>query len=428
MDHQEKITNFIINVNDDKSSTQNITEKDVFNYLISIEDLDSIKHFYTNFEIDCTSLTQKQISAIRNPELQNWIKTRITNERYYYGFITFFEFVRSYRDYYYKYIDEINEQINRGERKMKILDECICTSGYDNKTEINWLIDTFSIDLSTITKIFNKNRRYDHLIARICDTMIYIGGPYALNNIKCHTKDDAEQIMAHIIFYKGNLNTISSFNKCHNVFDDLDFHTKMFIHACKYSTVSIVSWLFYFSWTDVKREIIRDEYDDLYVEAIRVSCQNNNISVAQWLATLYNRFKIEVNSIGNIYYFDKYDNNDEDDEVPFENEYNNNNDDDNADMELLNDDELIDNSVFATILQYKSRAYELLGITLEFTNTENETCMICKDTPDDLLKLSCNHYGCINCMATWYKTNKKEKCPYCTNEIIWQKCKKLKNY
>ena len=76
------------------------------------------------------------------------------------------------------------------------------------------------------------------------------------------------------------------------------------------------------------------------------------------------------------------------------------------------------------ILNNKEYAYELLGIKNTHINKDNDTCMICREVPSELLHLSCNHFGCITCLANWYKDT-DVKCPYCKKDILWDKCEKI---
>lgn len=57
-----------------------------------------------------------------------------------------------------------------------------------------------------------------------------------------------------------------------------------------------------------------------------------------------------------------------------------------------------------------------------FKNTNNESCIICKENVQNMLQLECLHYGCTKCFVSWYKKN-PYMCVYCKKSIDWSKCK-----
>ena len=176
-----------------------------------------------------------------------------------------------------------------------------------------------------------------------------------------------------------------------------DFDTA-FITACITSNIEIVKWLY-----TLHNNIFDNEFDEFYEIVVGESYQNNNIDVLRWLVGLFDRFYLITHS-GRILLCDNAEDSDDD--------------------YYDSDDETPYNEIYDIILENKKQAYELLNITQTYKNTENDDCIICKDKPSDLIQLNCGHFGCINCMATWYKTN-KEVCVYCKQNINWTECKKL---
>ena len=151
----------------------------------------------------------------------------------------------------------------------------------------------------------------------------------------------------------------------------------------------------------------RNDIDELYEQLVSKTFSNCNNQVLEWLLGLYDRFYV----VNDMYLCDKLDNSsiDSSDDEHFY--------DDSSDEY----DNSVYNEIYDIVLENKNSALELLGITKVCTNTNNDNCIICKDTPDDLIKLNCNHFGCLSCLATWYKDN-KEICVYCKNDIIWSEC------
>ncbi|QKF93503.1 ankyrin repeat protein with zinc finger domain RING-type [Fadolivirus algeromassiliense] len=197
----------------------------------------------------------------------------------------------------------------------------------------------------------------------------------------------------------NNLNLLNKINDEYNCLNDIEDYEHAFITACGICKLEIVKWLY-----SLLNDVFEDEYDMFYEASVDESYQNENNDVLKWLIGLYGRFYLLNNPSGGTILVDSI------------------RDDDYYDSE----DEEIYNEIYDIVLENKKKAFDLLGITMTFTNQEDDDCIICKGKPDDLIKLNCGHFGCIDCLATWYKTN-KEKCVYCKKDTIWPECKKLEH-
>ena len=69
----------------------------------------------------------------------------------------------------------------------------------------------------------------------------------------------------------------------------------------------------------------------------------------------------------------------------------------------------------------------------EVDDIEDNTCMICRSSSDDIVNLGCdgeNKHGYhLDCLIKWFITQENEnihKCPCCMKEINWKLCKKIK--
>lgn len=182
-----------------------------------------------------------------------------------------------------------------------------------------------------------------------------------------------------------------------DIFEQNIHHKIMtFVHCCELINVSNIDWI------HKRLKLFKDANDKFYLTCMKISCRSFNIYVAEWLANLYGEY--EINII------------------------------DCSDLTDLNDIYITysklspDKIIYKKISQNKYTTYqkfEKLGITKFMDkNDKSMDCSVCLDSPQDLVKLKCNHYSCVTCLCTWF-LEKEQVCTYCKAKVVWSECKKM---
>ena len=319
------------------------------------------------------------------------------------------------KNYYVNNIGVIKEQLD----KIKNYDDLLIASK-DNIDTFGWIIRLYKIPLEDLMEyicdaIFEENtdilnlikKRYskdeiasidlDLIILRLADDNNFERINLVLS-VGFKIKDMLPEIFREILYY-DNIEIGKKLNDEYKYLDNNDNFKYIFLKACGDSCIETVKWLYF-----MKQNVFFDANDHFNEEAIKETEESGNEEVLSWLVDLFDRYELfqeDINGMDVLFVFDSY--------APLDDESENQ-----------------ENELFTYIMENKEHAYELLDIKEKYVNDTNETCLICKDKTSELLKLNCNHYGCVGCLAQWYSNN-KEICPYCQKEIIWPNCKRLKN-
>jgi len=212
---------------------------------------------------------------------------------------------------------------------------------------------------------------------------------------------------------------IERMNTEYKILDDKSKYADILEFVCQgFDDVEIIKWLY-----SIKPFSFNNDNDPTYEYLIGDTYEMGHYNILEWLVGLYDRYQIIYNdNHDNCYLIDKYDDIEDDSE-----DWSDSDDwSDSEDWEDSDEDDDICNEIYELVLlQHKKGACKLLGITKHYKNDTNEECIICKDIPKDLIKLNCGHYGCLTCLATWFKNN-EELCVYCKKPIQWEKSRKLK--
>lgn len=320
--------------------------------------------------------------------------------------------------YYLNNLEEIANQIT-----IRSYND-ILHSSKNNIKVFNWFINLYNINndklkLYLIDAIQNVN--LDLLL--YCKKILYAKDLKTLNIAKCLV--NCIDVNSSILFVLNNkikiydnlddlLNLLiinletELFKRIvyeYNYFNDPVNVIKFIMQACSNSSFDFIKWLYSFN-----QKIFDDECSIIYSASVFLCFTNSNYDALKWLIGFHNRFIISYNSTGEkLRLYDQY----EYAEMRI--------DDDDSDFS----DDSYYNKLYTKVLKNINNAYKLLNITKTYVNTNNENCIICKDTPDDLLQLNCNHYACLTCLATWFEKT-EEQCTYCNTDINWKQCKKLK--
>jgi hypothetical protein len=322
--------------------------------------------------------------------------------------------------YYLDNIVHIVDQI-----KIRNINEILNVSKY-NIDVFDWFSNLYKISKNDIENFIKdgiqtnnfdlifccKNKLTSKEIKKIdIDSLIFMVNDFNLGemvlsliNFGFKFRNDIDELIERL-FLLGYDNVIVTINNKYNYFKNGNNKLllgDLMIDACENYNTTKIKFLY-----SLNPNIFENKFDELYEQLVSKTFSNCNNQVLEWLLGLYDRFYV----VNDMYLCDKLDNSsiDSSDDEHFY--------DDSSDEY----DNSVYNEIYDIVLENKNSALELLGITKVCTNTNNDNCIICKDTPDDLIKLNCNHFGCLSCLATWYKDN-KEICVYCKNDIIWSEC------
>lgn len=183
---------------------------------------------------------------------------------------------------------------------------------------------------------------------------------------------------------------------------DNEFKKLFFKHCCQSICVTNIEWL------HKMVKLFDSPTDNFYLKCISASCETFNVGVAEWLTDLYNEYEINI-------------------------------------LEFMTGRNLMDVYVLYCKLSETRKLYKKIsnGLipfhesckSLNITKmtppnqTNHDQCVICMESPRDLILLNCNHYSCITCLCSWFinqEPNKESTCSCCKSSIIWPECKILR--
>jgi hypothetical protein len=161
-------------------------------------------------------------------------------------------------------------------------------------------------------------------------------------------------------------------------FGTIEKQISVFINCCELMNVENIKWL------HNKLKLFNNSSDKLYLKCIKASCRGFNMSVAEWLADLYDEYEVKIIN---------------EDFMDFENIY--------MTYEKLSSEQTLYKKISKGIISDHEK-YEILKIN-KFMDVGDEigSCCICLDEPTDLIKLGCGHFNCVTCLCTWFMSNDK---------------------
>ena len=406
----------------------------------------SVRKIYKNNTIKLSEIDQSFMSRIDSYKIAEWVIQILKNEMIYDVFVRRCLHNQDPKQYY----ESNREYIELLVQRFKPIYELLLEPSVANDTLI-YLKQIGNVDEEILFNdmmetVLNENDidKVTLLCSRFENKFV---SEYDIDDYFCTSDNFVDDIRLLDLGFKlqdgeiieqylmrmmrtESLQLINSFcNKCPS--SDCDYGN-LFFESIKLNKLNVT--LYFYS----KMAPFRSKFDDRYDTAINYALRYQNFIVAQWLVSLYDLYMIAniQNTNGHVTFTleSKYPDSDTDDDSSEEESLDINIPrtafrvaDVHSDSD--DDDEEDDcNFVFKVITEHinnKQLVYDLLGITQSFANTEDDVCLICRDTPQNLLKLSCSHLVCIDCIAKWYLEN-EEKCPYCSKQIIWSACNYLK--
>lgn len=407
----------------------------IFKDQIRNQNLSSCKWLYENFSLNIQNLNLEKFRFTKKNKLfSKWINETVNEEKIFNEFMGLCDSgkIKVIKDFYSQNETNLLKQVKNDK-------SVFLKKASNNLNLFKWFFNKYNFDKKEVlleillTKIQQKNiKLIDYLclkltnedinilnidseIVNLCEKYDFQTIDYILSK-GFKIKDQLDYIFL-IIIMEGELDLAKKLQSEYNYINENNYKY-IFLKCCEYSPLNIVKYIY-----NLKQNPFVDKFSDFYETAIKKSFDMGNKEVIKWLVELFDRYLLIIENLMNIDILKLIDN--------YELDYNEDNDTSEYDENYeevnyadLEDVEKPDNEFYNIILENLKNAHELLNITQIYSNSDIEECLICRETPINLLKLNCNHYGCIDCLAEWFKKN-DEKCPYCKKNIEWSTCKKI---
>ena len=385
---------------------------------------------YYRHEIRMSDINYTKIlENTKSKKIKSFIDDRLNEEKIYFEFLNLCK-KGTLTQVKHKYKEHVNLLIDQGKKdKTK---NYFLEYSLSNMRIFKWIMQQIKVNkhmliyyLKKTARDCNKNiseaisselSKTDRERVDMDDALIYLCEHSKYESIRFllslgyKIKNELDTIGAHIIIF-GALDFAQSIQAEYNYLNDKENFIYVFLKCCGFGFIEKVKWMY-----SLRIHQFSSSYDRFYEESIQISCDTDKKEVAIWLASLFDRYDIyEAQCVNHtiLTYVDVYEDSESEDSS-YDNSY-----DDESEEEYYND-------LFDIVLENKDSAYELLNITNTYENKNEDRCLICFDTPRDLIKLNCAHFMCVECICRWYKQN-EDKCTYCKKDIVWSDCSRLNN-
>lgn len=281
----------------------------------------------------------------------------------------------------------------------------IINNRYDcNKSKLMDIImklyDTYNIEqFIDVIKEHIKDHFYDNaleVVGSICKYLIekdnLDGAILFLKNYECY------KWMYGMIAVLRQIYDVEILKKIYEIYSDQELenndHCILLDNACKYNTLDVAKWIYSLDDEIFTRIKCNNFHWNNYKIILENACKNNNLlnekgSIAFWLASLYDLYKVEIKNGICKYTKTKFDE---------------------------------DMCIMSRISNFENKCKRLCIYKTYKKN--NEKCLLCLDSNDKMIELNCGHYCCMDCIPNWYK-NKQKICMLCKEKICWNESKKV---
>jgi len=376
-----------------------------------------INWVYGNYSVRTQSIDLKKIKC--SDRVKKFINDTTKNENMYFKFLGMCSnaTLRTVRKKYDENRIIFNKQTKKDGGNIVFL-----RSSLNNLTVFKWFVERLKIQNNQVAKflyyaIRNERKRFVQYIATKIDNRMNINIDPEFRLLFSAKKLDFimyllsldfrvhnTELMTHMLIY-GNLILAKRLQQLYDLVNVSNLND-LFNIAVEVCDLDKVRWMYGLVGNPYEGPI-----DSNYEFDIIICCDSGNVQVARWLASLYDRYQIFETGNGNLGLQDNL----LDDSLS-------GGDDDDDDDEMSTSEccccRINSNEIYEIVLENKDLAWELLGITKTCVNDNEDTCLICREKTQELIKLNCGHFGCVSCFAMWYKSN-DEICIYCKKDIHW---------